>query len=41
MKYDSDEKHHYSLYETAVLMNYEVRREVRREVRCEVARLEL
>ena len=41
MKSDSDAKHHYSVYETAVLMNYEVRREVRREVRCQAARLEL
>ena len=32
MKYDSDAQHHYSLYETAVCMNSEVRRHVFSEV---------
>ena len=41
IKYDSDEKHNYSFVESAVWMNYEIRRELRREVRYEVARLEL
>ena len=41
IKYDNDAKHDYSFEESAILMNYDVRREVRREVRCEAARLEV